>query len=414
MTNNLNMDNKGIINLKPPTSDTDAATKKYVDDNTGSPDLSDYLEKDGTVPMTGNLNINSNKIINLSKPTQNNDAANKDYVDELVHSTTVQPSHFKNEFSYLMSSGSQWTDEIDIGTSFVINYIDDLPPNQGNFHDYNHKVIYMSINKNSQGSYKYKMGMNFYRLTATTNYTLCLEILNANHTLWDKTQISVDKGNSTGLTIRNVSIKKLYHKYTDSKGKTKTIYYHRIIVNFRKLYSNLKAFVYILVNIPLESYFQSTFPRNFSGVYIIAYGIAGAVSNIDPDKVYDYHTAFDVKPTEVVYNVDFNANQKAIRNIKIDANDNTSAATIGQIKSMNSFTINNFYRNIFEEFYDFSNVDSYGINIGSSGVIINSLKPNITIPNKDLSAIYKDGLNVNGYNITFSPFHSSKYILCIE
>ena len=38
MTNNLNMDNKGIIHLKPPTSDTDAATKKYVDDNAGSPD----------------------------------------------------------------------------------------------------------------------------------------------------------------------------------------------------------------------------------------------------------------------------------------------------------------------------------------------------------------------------------------
>ena len=32
MTNNLNMDNKSIIYLKPPTSDTDAATKKYVDD----------------------------------------------------------------------------------------------------------------------------------------------------------------------------------------------------------------------------------------------------------------------------------------------------------------------------------------------------------------------------------------------
>ena len=43
---------------------------------------------------------------------------------------------------------------------------------------------------------------------------------------------------------------------------------------------------------------------------MIAYGIRGTVSNIDPDKVYDYHTAFDIKPTEVVYNVDINANQK--------------------------------------------------------------------------------------------------------
>ena len=81
---------------------------------------------------------------------------------------------------------------------------------------------------------------------------------------------------------------------------------------------------------------------------------------------------------------------------------------------MNNFTINNFYRNIFEEFYDFSDGNIYGINIGSSGVIINSLKPNITLPpNKDLSNIKKDGLNVNGYNITFSPSHSSKSTLCI-
>ena len=92
----------------------------------------------------------------------------------------------------------------------------------------------------------------------------------------------------------------------------------------------------------------------------------------------------------MVYNVDINANQNVIKNIKIDANDNTSVATIGQIKSMNNFTINNFYRNIFEEFYDFSDVNIYGINIGSSGVIINSLKPNITLPpNKDLSNIKK-------------------------
>ena len=118
MTNNLNMDNKKIINLRPPTSNTDAATKKYVDDNTGAPDLSDYLEKDGTVAMTGDFNVGNNKIINLTKPTQDNDAVTKDYADKLVHHTAVQPSHYNNQFAYLMSSSAQWTDEIDTGTSF--------------------------------------------------------------------------------------------------------------------------------------------------------------------------------------------------------------------------------------------------------------------------------------------------------
>ena len=414
MTGNLNLNNNKIVGLATPTSNTDAATKKYVDDNAGSPDLSDYLEKDGTVAMTGDLNLNNNKIINLSKPTQDNEAVTKDYADKLVHHTAVQPSHYNDQFAYLMSSGSQWTDEIDTGTSFVIKKIGDLAPNQGNFHDYNHKVIYLALNKNSQGGYKYKMGINFYRLTANTEYTLCLEILNTDYQLWHKSQISVDKGTSTGLSIGNVSVRKLSHRYSDPKGQAQFMYYHRIIVNFRKLSTGNKFFLHILVNIPQDGTDLAVYPRQFSGVYIITYGIVGTFSNIDPDKVYDYHTAFDIKPTEVVYNVDINANQKEIKNIKLDRQNDNSATTVALVKELAPFTKNALYRLYFSEVYDFANADSYGINIGSSGVIINSVKPNITLPpNKDLDEIKKDGLNVNGYDVTFSPTHSSKSTLCI-
>ena len=414
MTGNLNLNNNKIVGLATPTSNTYAATKKYVDDNAGSPNLSNYFKKDGTVSMTGNFNVGNNKIINLSKPTQDNEAVTKDYADKLVHHTAVQPSHYKDEFAYLMSSGSQWTDEIDTGTSFSIDKIDDLPPNQGNFHDYNHKVIYMSIYKKSMYGFKFKMGMNFYRLPVNTDYTLCLELINANWTLWKGTKISVDKGTSIGLTIGNVGIRKLSHRYTDSKGQTSFMYYHRIIVNFRKLLTIGGCFLHILIDIPLVGFLKSTFPRKFSGVYMIAYGIVGTVSNIDPDKVYDYHTAFDIKPTEVVYNVNINANQKEIKNIKLNRNSDNSAATVALVKELAPFTKDALYRLYFSEVYDFANADSYGINIGSSGVIINSVKPNITLPaNKDLDEIKKDGLNVNGYDVTFSPTHSSKSTLCI-
>ena len=413
MTGDLNLNNNKIVGLATPTSNTDAATKKYVDDNTGSPDLSNYLKKDGSIAMTGELNGGGNKIINISKPLQKSDAATKDYIDKLVRQTAVQPSHYNNQFAYLMSSGSQWTDEIDGGVSFVINRIDDLPPNEGNFHDYNHKVIYMYIMKNS-GKYKYKMGINFYRLVANTDYTLCLEILNTDHNLWDKTKISVDKGTSKGLSIGNVAIRKLYHKYTDSKGKTQTMYYHRLIVNFRKLSSGNKFFLHILVDIQISRHIGLLYPTIFQGVYIIAYGNVGTFNNIDPDKVYDYHTAFDIKPTEVVYNVDINANQKAIKNIKLDRNSDNSAATVAMVKELAPHTKNALYRSYFSEFYDFANADSYGINIGSSGVIINSLKPNITLPpNKDLSEITEKGLHVSGYDVTFSPSYSPINTFCI-
>ena len=272
----------------------------------------------------------------------------------------------------------------------------------------------MNILKNRQGQYKYKMGINFFRLSKNTDYTLCLEILNTDYNLWNNSQISVDKGTSRGLSIGNVGIRKLSHRYTDSKGQTKVMYYHRIIVNFRKLSSGNRFFLHILVDINKRGYNISKYPRIFKGVYMIAYGIIGTVSNIDPDKVYDYHTAFDIKPTEVVYNVDINANQKEIKNIKLNWNSDNSAATVALAKELAPFTKNALYRLYFSEVYDFANADSYGINIASSGVIINSVKPNITLPaNKDLDEIEKDGLRVNGYDVTFSPTHSSKSTLCI-
>ena len=320
-----------------------------------------------------------------------------------------------------MSSSNQWTDEIDGGNSFNITKIDDLPPSKGNFHDYNHKVLYTTIYKNSQGGYKYKMGINFYWLTANADYTLCLEILNTEYLLWHKSQISVDKGTSTGLSIGNVSVRKLSHRYSDSKGQTQFMYYHRIIVNFRKLSSGNKFFLHILVNIPQDGTDLAVYPRQFSGVYIITYGIVGTFSNIDPDKAYDFHTAFDIKPTEVVYNVDINANQKAIKNIKIDPNDKSSAATIGQIEGMTKFTINNLYRNYFEEVFDFTDASNYGLNKSSSGVVFNSLisisgdsARNITLPNRTIDDIKKGGLDVAGYSINFSPFSGvSEYTLFI-
>ena len=420
MTNNLNMDNKGIIYLKPPTSDTDAATKKYVDDNTGSPDLSDYLEKDGTVAMTGNLNVGSNRIINLSKPTQNNDAANKDYVDKLVHHTAVQPSHYNDQFAYLMSSSSQWTDEIGSVTSFFISKIGDLSPSNGNFHNYNHKVIFVTIKKNSQGGYKYKMGVNFYRLTANNYFPLCLEILNTDYHLWHKSQISVDRGTSTGLNIENVSVKKLSHRYINNAGSVQFMYYHRIIVNFKKLTSGNKFFLHFLVNIPQEGGDLAVYPSQFKGVYFITYGVIGKVSNIDPDKVYDYHTAFDIHPTEVVYNVDVNINNKKLLNINPDTNSN-SAATVGMVNKLKPSIKFYIYRKYFEEFYDFSDAKCYNLVSSAYGVVFNSISSisgdaarNITFPNKTIDNINHGSLTVDGYTLYFTPASKqTSYTLCL-
>ena len=193
------------------------------------------------------------------------------------------------------------------------------------------------------------MGINFYRLTTNADYTLCLEILNTDYQLWHKSQITVDKGTSKGLTSENVNVRRYSRRYLDPKNQPQFMYYHRVVVNFRKTTSS-PYFLHILVNIPQDGTDLAVYRRQFSGVYMIAYGIVGKAFNIDPDKVYDYHTAFDIKPTEVEYNVVINANQKAIRNTKLDRNNDNSAATVGMVKELIPFTKNALYRKYFEEF----------------------------------------------------------------
>ena len=223
-------------------------------------------------------------------------------------------------------------------------------------------------------------------------------------------KITVDKGSSTGLTIGNVGIRKLSHRYTTSANRVEFMYYHRIIVNFRKLSSG-RFLLHFLVNMPQEGTDLAIYPSQFSGVYIIAYGILGTTSNLDPDKTYDYHTAFDIKPTEVKYNVDINTNNKKILNIALDRNSNNSAATVGMVKELIPHIYNNLYRVIFEEYYDFSDASIYGLNIGSSGVIINSLQPNIVLPNLNIANVKENGLSTNG-TITFNTSNnSSKFTL---
>lgn len=86
----FDFDGVQIKNVGAPTSDTDAATKKYVDDEidekVGDIDFSDYFKHDGSVKASENFDLNNNKIINLSDPTSDQDAATKKYIDDEVSS----------------------------------------------------------------------------------------------------------------------------------------------------------------------------------------------------------------------------------------------------------------------------------------------------------------------------------------
>ena len=101
--------------------------------------------------MTGDLNMNKNNIINLGDPTGATDAINKQYLEK----SHVKPSHYNNEFKYLMTDKLRWTDlQAD---SFDITKTDNSMLQEGNYHQYNRKVLFTTMIKDQKGVYSYQI-----------------------------------------------------------------------------------------------------------------------------------------------------------------------------------------------------------------------------------------------------------------
>ena len=84
----IDMNGFSIDNLPLPTANDHACNKTYVDTNLGSKantsDLDDYLKLDGSKSMTNDLNLNNKKIVNVAEPYLNSDGVNKAYVTKIV------------------------------------------------------------------------------------------------------------------------------------------------------------------------------------------------------------------------------------------------------------------------------------------------------------------------------------------
>ena len=149
-----------------------------------------FLEKNGYTSTTGDLNTVNSKITNLADPQSNKAAISKQYLEK----SHVKPSHYNNEFKYLMTNKLRRTDLQ--SDSFDITKIDNLMPQEENYHQYNYKVLFTTIIKDQQGGYSYKMGINCYQLDRNKDYTLCIEILNSDYQLWHKSVATIDKTTS--------------------------------------------------------------------------------------------------------------------------------------------------------------------------------------------------------------------------
>ena len=101
---------------------------------------------------------------------------------------------------------------------------------------------------------------------------------------------TTDKTTSQGVIIAGFTEQKFSHRYTNNSGSVEYIYYIKIIENFQKTVSNLLYSLHLYVNIPQAGIDLNTYPANWTKNWIIAYGVFGKVSSVDPQKTYDYHT----------------------------------------------------------------------------------------------------------------------------
>ena len=141
---------------------------------------------------------------------------------------------------------------------------------------------------------------------------MCIKISNADYQLWYKSVVTVDKSSSQGLTIQNTIVKKFSHRYTNNGGSVEYMFYIRMIINFQKTWTAPDPLysLHVLVDISQVGNDLDTYPQQLTRNWMIAYAVFGKTTSIDPQKAYDYHTAFDIKPDKVVLNVDIDVKGK--------------------------------------------------------------------------------------------------------
>ena len=169
MTGSLNMNGNQIIRLKEPVSSSDASTKGYTDrkiDNIQKIDTTLFTKKDGSVPMAADLDMGTHKIINVGQPTTDTDAASKGYIDNTLAESHLISSHKSNEFKYLddpNETSSEYNITIDAFTDF------NESPHK------NKKAFQITLTKDAgTNDYRSRMGFNLYPLPLGT-YTIIFE-----------------------------------------------------------------------------------------------------------------------------------------------------------------------------------------------------------------------------------------------
>ena len=110
-------------------------------------------------------------------------------------------------------------------------------------------------------------------------------------------------------------------------------------------------------------------------------------------------------------------NRKKILNIALDKNRSNSAATVKMVSDLETklgpYTKNNMYREIFEEFCDFSDSSDYKLTLGVSGITFTGISPNIRFPQINIAKVQEGGLRLQNQTLVLSLFSQRNFTTCV-
>ena len=390
----LSMNQNDLFEIPAPKYGSSAANKNYVDGEIGkiaSVDTTQFIKKDGSVPMAADLDMNGNKIKNVGTPyTHENDAAvnvgffntelnasnsnvftqitnnYKQYVNEELLKSHLVSSHIENAFKYLSDQ-----DESSSERNIIVHGIQDFngSPHK-NKKAYDIDLIYTSGTRN----YDSKIGINLYPLPVG-KFTIIME-----YYFPEDINISL-LAEATTAIINNQTI-------------TNFPSYKKQLVQINQQTKDTPDYLLFTIR------GSGTTATNPEG-YLVFYGVKEWVDTV-PSEIYDHALEtgmfeYDNGNMKMYHDIDMDNNKIINLDGGIDNNDAVNMEQFNSIKirfdEQVPYMKNNIYMTIFTyRFFDFNATSKYKFSKQKRYHTIIGIEPDLSFSSTNGSHLTKDEL----------------------